>query len=84
MIFACTSGNISFSFDGSTTHGIMTNLAPLNNLYFNGKTQNSIWLSGSGTFLVYAYAPQNVGATANELFIINSIKPFGISAVIGL
>ena len=84
LIFVCTAGNVNFSFDGYTLNGIMSSLAPLNTLYFGGKTQSSIWLSGSGTFLMYPYAPApGATLTANEFFVINSTKPYGISVIMG-
>ena len=58
LFLFCTaaSGNVYFSFNGNTTHGIMTATTPLNAFSFPDRGMNKIWFYGNGTIHVHAYS----------------------------
>jgi hypothetical protein len=58
LIMMCTSstGNVSYSFNGNTTHGQMNATAPLNYFVFDYRNVDKIWFSGTGTIHVHAYS----------------------------
>lgn len=55
LMFVCTTGTISYSFNGNTVHGVMTNTAPQNFFNFGPRDNKKIWFSGTGTVRVHAW-----------------------------
>ena len=56
LICSASTGNVSYSFNGNTTHGQMNSTAPLNYFVFDYRAQDKIWFSGTGTIHVHAYS----------------------------
>lgn len=56
LIFVCTSGtDVEYSFNGNTTHGVMSDTAPEDIFNFGPRDNKKIWFKGTGTIRVHAW-----------------------------
>ena len=56
LMFICTAGtDIEYSFNGITTHGVMSSSAPQNYFNFGPRDNKKIWFKGTGTVRVHAW-----------------------------
>lgn len=55
MLFVCTSGSVTYSFNGNTVHGKMDSSDASNKLNFGPRQEDKVWFYGTGTVQVHMW-----------------------------